>query len=88
MKVLTFGAIWCPACLVMKPRWEKIQAELSWLDRKHVDIDENPKITKKYQVINPPVFIFFDKNNKEFSRMTGEVSRKKLIKFLEENREK
>jgi len=25
MKVLKFGAVWCPGCLVMRPRWAEIE---------------------------------------------------------------
>ena len=27
MKVLKFGAVWCPGCLVMKPRWKEIETD-------------------------------------------------------------
>ena len=28
MKVLKFGAVWCPECLVMRPLWEEIEKEI------------------------------------------------------------
>ena len=88
MKVLKFGAIWCPACLIMKSRWQEIEKELTWLETEYYDIDENADKAKEYNITEPPVFIFLDKNNKEFKRINGEISRKKLIKLLEKNCEK
>ena len=28
MKILKFGAVWCMQCLVMRPIWEEIEAEI------------------------------------------------------------
>ena len=86
MKVLKFGAVWCPTCLVMKPRWTNIEKELPWLETEFFDIDENPEVAEKHQATEPPVFIFLNKDGNEFDRMTGDISRKKLIKFLETNK--
>lgn len=39
MKVLKFGAVWCSGCLVMRPRWEKIEKEHAWLETECFDCD-------------------------------------------------
>jgi len=89
MKVLKIGAIWCPGCIIMKPRWEKIEKENPWVKTEYYDFDENKEIMEKYNVDDVlPVFIFLDKDNKEFLRLKGEVSEKKLLEILEENKEK
>lgn len=31
MKVLVFGAVWCPECIIMKPILEEIQSEIKIL---------------------------------------------------------
>jgi len=43
-------------------------------------------VAEKHQATEPPVFIFLNKDGNEFDRMTGDISRKKLIKFLETNK--
>ena len=89
MKVLKIGAIWCPGCIIMKPRWEKIEKENPWVKTEYYDFDENKEIMEKYNVDDVlPVFIFLDKDNKEFLRLKGEVSENKLLEILEENKEK
>ncbi len=89
MKVLKIGAVWCPGCIIMKPRWEKIEKENPWVKTEYYDFDENKEIMEKYNVDDVlPVFIFLDKNNDEFLRLKGEISEKKLLEILEENKEK
>jgi thiol-disulfide isomerase/thioredoxin len=89
MKVLKFGAVWCPGCLVMKPRWKKIETENLWLKTEYYDYDENKKMVEKYSVDkNLPTFVFLDKADKEFLRLHGEPSKKVLIKTILENKDK
>ncbi len=89
MKVLKFGAVWCSGCLVMKPRWTEIETENPWLQTEYHDFDNEKEIVKKYQINDTlPTFIFLDKENKEFLRLNGEVSKDELIKIIENNKNK
>lgn len=89
MKVLKFGATWCPACLIMKPRWAEIEAKNEWLKNEFYDYDENPEKVKEYNIGDSlPVFIFLDKNSKEFLRLKGEVSKKDILDILNKNKDK
>ncbi len=90
MKILKFGAVWCPECLIMKPRFEKIEQELPWLQTEYYEIDEekNLQIVDKYQVKNPPVFVFLDVNGEEFMRLEGEIDRKELTEIIINNKDK
>lgn len=83
MKVLKFGAVWCPGCLVMKPRWQEIEKELSWLETEYYDIDKDQEMAEKYKIESDiiPAFIFLDKNNKEIKRLNGEIEKDKLIEI-------
>lgn len=89
MKILKFGAVWCPECLVMKPRFKKIEQELPWLETQYYEIDEreNEEMVKKYNIENPPVFVFLDKNNQEFLRLEGEIDRKELKEIIIKNKD-
>lgn len=89
MKVLKFGAVWCPGCLVMKPRWAEIEKENPWLQTEFYDYDENKDMVEKYNITDVlPTFVFLDKDNGEFLRLNGEIDKKKLIEIITENREK
>ena len=89
MKVLKFGAVWCPGCIIMKPRWEEIEKDNSWLKTEYYDFDKDKQQIKKYKIEqNLPVFIFLDKNQKEFLRLNGEISKKELLEIINLNKEK
>ena len=89
MKVLKFGAIWCPGCLMMRPRWEEIEKDNTWLKNEYYDFDKDKDVVEKYDISqNLPVFIFLDKEGNEIIRLDGEVSKKKLLKLIEDNKNK
>lgn len=89
MKVLKFGAVWCPGCLVMKPRWAEIEAENPWLQTEMHDFDQDQEAVEQYKIDDRlPVFVFLDKNDNEFLRLTGEVGKEKLITIINENKDK
>lgn len=89
MKVLKFGAIWCSACLIMKPRFEEIEKENPWLKNEYYDFDEDKEAVEKYNINDAlPIFIFLDKNDKEILRLEGEHSKKVLENLISEHRDK
>ena len=88
MKVLKFGAVWCPGCLVMRPRWEKIEKENEWLKTEYFDIDEFPETIEKYELKEYPTFIWLDNNEQEICRTEGEVSEVELVNLINEHKEK
>lgn len=89
MKVLKFGAVWCPGCLVMKPRWKEIEAENPWLHAEYYDYDKDKEIVAHYKIgRNLPVFVFLDAQDNEFLRLHGEVEKEKLIALINEYRDK
>jgi thiol-disulfide isomerase/thioredoxin len=86
MKVIKIGAIWCSGCLVMRPVWKRIEVENLWLITKYYDFDERKDIVDKYGIKNGvlPVFIFLDKDENELLRLTGEISRERLLQAINE----
>ncbi|MFA7120157.1 MAG: thioredoxin family protein [Bacilli bacterium] len=89
MKILKFGALWCPGCLIMKPRWEEIEKENTWLKTEYYDYDKNKEVVDKWNIGSIlPVFIFVDKDNDEFLRLIGEQSKKKLINLILTNKDR
>ncbi len=84
MKVLKIGAVWCSSCLVMKPRWQEVEAENPWLKTEYFDYDESEKTIEKYQIDSGrlPVFIFLDKSGKEIDRKQGELSKLEILELI------
>jgi predicted transcriptional regulator len=73
----------------MRPVWAEIEKELPALQTQYFDIDENADEAKKWGVTDEiPMFIFLDKAGHEFARKKGQISKKELLEFIEENKEK
>jgi thiol-disulfide isomerase/thioredoxin len=95
MKVLKFGAVWCNGCIVMKPRWQKIETIYKnngcTLDTEFFDFDnEDPKVQEtldKYKIKDDqgklPVFVFLDNQGQEVERLTGEIEEEKLMDVID-----
>ncbi len=89
MRVIKFGAVWCSGCLVMKPRWAEIEAENPWLKNEMHDYDNDKEAVEKYNITDTlPAFVFLDKDDNEFLRLTGEVDKEKLVAIINENKER
>ncbi len=86
MKVLKFGAVWCPGCLVMRPRWQELEKEFPTLLTEYYDFDKDKEMIGKFGIDKIlPVFVFLDQNDTEFLRLTGEVSIDKLREVIKGN---
>ena len=85
MKVIKVGAIWCKECLVMKPMWKRIETAIPELETEYFDADESPEILKEYSIEKVPVFIFLDKEGKEFERLRGLQNEDELLQKVKEN---
>ena len=89
MKVLKFGAVWCSGCLVMKPRWKKIEEKNTWLKTEYYDYDTDKEMVEKYKIDKTlPTFVFLDKEEKEFLRLNGEIDNDKLAEIINQNQNK
>jgi len=87
MKVLKFGATWCPGCVVMKPRWKEVETEHPWLETEYYDYDTDKEAVEKHSVNDVlPTFVFLDTEGNEILRMHGEVEKEKIVKAITENR--
>lgn len=88
MKILKFGAIWCPGCLVMRPLWKKIEEEYIWLETEYFDFDKDKEAVTNYKIDTKlPVFIFLGRDGDELHRLQGERSRKEIIELINQYRE-
>ena len=84
MKLIKIGAVWCPACLVMSSRINKIVEKYN-LELINYDYDIDKEEIIKYKVGNIlPELILIDDNNNEINRIIGEQPIKKLEEFIGE----
>ncbi len=89
MKLVAITAKWCPSCIVMNSRLEKIKAELPWLELEEYDFDKDEAARQQYQIGKEiPIFILLDQAGAEIIRLEGEVDRKDFIKILIEHKDK
>ena len=90
MKVIKIGAKWCPGCLVMKPRWKKIENELDWLETEYYDYDEDQEKVDEIGIKSSrlPVFVFVDSHGEEILRLHGEHPKDKLIDLVKKHKGK
>ncbi len=85
MKLLSFGALWCSSCLVMKPRLKEIEKELSEIEIIYYDYDENYEEVERWNVKEVlPTFILVDNDNNELKRVMGEKTKEFIKKMIEE----
>jgi len=84
LKIINFGAIWCPACLVMSSRWKKIKELYPNLVIENYDFDMDVDEKEKYNIGKVlPVIIFLNNQNEEMERLVGEQSVDKLKEIIE-----
>ena len=83
--LVDFWATWCGPCRMIAPIIEKLAKEY---DKKirigKVNIDENPKIPTRYNVMSIPTLMFF-KKGQVINQAVGALSEAELKKRIEEN---
>ena len=77
MKVVKFSAIWCPACLIMNNRINKIKDKYN-LDIIEYDYDIDEEKVEEYIVGKTLPVMIFIKDHTEVKRLIGEISENKL----------
>ncbi|MEG2322254.1 MAG: thioredoxin family protein [Bacilli bacterium] len=73
MQLIRISAIWCPACLIMRPRVDKLKEIFPSIEHIEYDYDFDDEV-KNYNVGSKlPVFILMD-GSCEITRIIGEKS--------------
>lgn len=84
MKWITISAIWCPACLLMRPKIDKLKEKYPSIEYIDYDYDMDEEEIQQYEIgTTLPVFILMN-NDKEISRMVGEKKQEELEKMIGE----
>lgn len=84
--LLYFNAAWCAPCISMKPIIEQISAENPHLKICTINVDSNPLLTDRFNIINVPTLsvIKYGGELKRFIGVTQKSEIDKVIKTLEQ----
>ncbi len=85
--LIDFYATWCGPCQMMAPILEELKDSLK--DNKNVevmavDIDQNPEIPAKYNIMSVPTFLIV-KNNNVLETIIGATTKENLLEKIEKN---
>jgi len=81
--LVMFWGSWCPVCKRAEPLLEEIAIELNGkINIKKMNIDRNPHIATRYEVMGTPNFCVF-KNGELVKRKFGSQSKKQILEILE-----
>lgn len=58
IKVMKFGAEWCPPCRMLDPIWDKVATSTPGVDFEKIDIDQNPELATQYNITAVPTMVF------------------------------
>lgn len=83
--VVDFWASWCVPCKKMAPIIDKLAKEHEGVKFCKLNIEENPSIATKYNVISIPTLLFF-KNGKVVEHTVGNLSEKDIRSKIKETK--
>lgn len=79
--LVDFYAEWCGPCRMLGPVIDEIAEEADSFKVAKINIDEQPELATKYQVMSVPTLVVF-KNGEVVNRITGVTSKQKIMDML------
>lgn len=79
-RVLKFSASWCQPCKMLTNTLKDVQTDVRISE---IDIDENDKIVRDYNIRGVPTLIMLD-GNTEIKRKSGMMTKNELEAWLNE----
>ncbi len=81
--LVDFWAEWCGPCKMIAPILEEIASEQDGISIAKVNVDENPDIARRFEVMSIPTMIVF-KDGEPAKRMVGAKPKGSLLDELGE----
>lgn len=78
MELIKISAMWCPSCLIMNSRVNKILKDIN-VELIDYDYDLDNDIVKEYNIGNTLPVIILKDNDKELLRLVGEYKENELL---------
>lgn len=79
--LIDFYADWCGPCRMLGPVIDEIAEEATDFKVGKVNIDEQPELATKYQVMSVPTLVVI-KNGEIANRVTGVTPKQKILDML------
>ena len=79
--LIDFYADWCGPCRMLGPVIDEIAEEAADFKVGKVNIDEQPELATKYQVMSVPTLVVV-KNGEVANRVTGVTPKQKILDML------
>ena len=79
--LIDFYAEWCGPCRMLGPVIDEIAEETTTFKVGKVNIDEQPELTTKYQVMSVPTLVVI-KNGEVVNRVSGVTPKQKILDML------
>jgi thioredoxin 1 len=81
--VVDFWAEWCAPCKMIAPILSEIAAEQAGVTIAKLNVDENPEIAMRYNVMSIPTLLIFDKGEVR-KKIVGAKGKGQLLEELNE----
>lgn len=79
--LVDFWASWCGPCKMVAPVLEEIAGEVTDVKIVKVNVDEQPELSQKFQVMSIPTLILF-KEGKVVNTTVGAQPKEDLVRFI------
>lgn len=79
--LLDFWAGWCGPCRMLSPIVDELAEEMEDIVVGKVNVDEEPTLAGKYQIMSIPTLIIF-KNGEKTNQSVGVVSKEEIKNML------
>ena len=79
--LVDFWAAWCGPCKSMAPVLDKIASERDDISICKVNVDEEPELAEKFEIMSIPTFVAI-KNNTVVGKTIGMQSKTEILKLF------